>query len=136
MGADGAAFEEHGAGAGDEVLHHGAEVGGEDAACELALVDVEVAEVFAGEVAAATVGVFDDVLPEVGELECGADFVGEQGEIFFAVAADPEDEATDGIGGVVGVFEELVPVVVGGLDLVHAKGVEEIREELAREIAG
>ena len=60
--------------------HHGAELGGEDTASDLALVDAEVVQVLGGEVAAAALGVFDDVLPEVGELERGADLVGEQGD--------------------------------------------------------
>jgi hypothetical protein len=55
---------------------------------------------------------------------------------FIAVAADHEDEAADGVGGVAGVFDGFVPCGVLGLDLVLAEGVKEIVEEGAGKVAG
>jgi len=58
-------FAEHVASAVDEGADHGAELGGEDAAFDLALGDAEALNVFGGDVTAGDLGVANAVLPEV-----------------------------------------------------------------------
>jgi hypothetical protein len=134
-GGDALAAGEAGAGVGDEELHHGADVGVEVAGDELLVGDVEALHGVGGDVAAAAGAVFDDVLIEVGELQAGADFVGELHELFGVVAADEEDEAADGIGGVARVVFERGEGFVVGVDLVLLEGGDEVVEGLDGEIA-
>ena len=112
-----------------------AEVGVEVTGDELLVGDVEALHGVGGDVAAAAGAVFDDVLIEVGELEAGADFVGELHEFFGVIAADEEDEAAYGIGGVARVLFEGGEGFVVGVDLVLLEGGDEVVEGLDGEVA-
>jgi hypothetical protein len=135
-GGDALAAGEAGAGVGDEELHHGADVGVEASGDELVVCDVEALHGVGGDVAAAAGAVFDDVLIEVGELEAGADVVGELHEFFGVVAADEKDETADGVGGVARVVLESGEGLVVGVDLVLLEGGDEVVEGLDGEVAG
>ena len=134
-GGDALAAGEARARVGDEKLHHGADVGVEVAGDELFVGDVEALHGVGGDVAAAAGAVFDDVLIEVGELEAGADFVGELHELFGVIAADEENEAADGVGGVARVVLEGGEGFVVGVDLVLLEGGDEVVKGLDGEIA-
>ena len=91
--------------------------------------DVEVLHVLGGDVdSVAFEDVASDVLPEVDELECGADFVGEGLAVGVAVAAHVEDDSSDGVGGFGAVVEELVEGLIAGEGLVLFEGLDEIVE--------
>ena len=83
----------------------------------------------AGQVAAAAVPVFDDVLPEVGELQAGADLVRKLRALFVAEAGDPKDESPDGVGGEAGILDQAFERLVFEHALVLLEGGDEVGEE-------
>ena len=119
-----------------QIAHHGAELRGKDAAFDLALDHAKVQHVLGGNIAAANLRVAHRILPEVGQLQGGADFVGELGAHLVAVTADHQHQPAHGVRRVARVLHGLVPCVVAGLHLVLAEGMQQIVEETARQVAG
>jgi hypothetical protein len=128
-GGEGTAAFEEAAGAFDLELEAGAEVGGSGVGGEVGFGDVVAWPVFLGDVDAVFFEVHANVLPEVGELEGGADGVG-LGEAFVVVkAVEEEDEAADGVGGAAAIVED---AGVGGVAFdgdVLGEGGEEVLKE-------
>lgn len=80
-----------------------------------------------------------DILPEVGELESGADVVGEAEEIglcFWRVAVEHQDDAADGIRAAGAVIEQLIPGFVASDALILLEGEDEVFERRERKRLG
>ncbi len=112
-----------------------AELRSEDAALNLAFLHSKTHHRFGGKITAAALLVLDDVLPEIRQLERGADLVGEQRDLLVPITTDQKHQSAYWIGRVVRVFEQFVPGFVFRLDLIHAEGDQKVMEELSREIA-
>ena len=123
------AFAEQIPGALDLVAKAVAEIRRGLAGKEVGLGHVEAAEIDLRDVDAVLAEVDGNVLPEVGELEGGADGVGKFGQFLFPVAVEKEDEAADGIGTAAAVVENRGEVFVAALDDVLFEGAEEIEKE-------
>ena len=66
-------------------------------------------------------GVDGHILPEVCELQCRTDFVGERRSVFVCVIKEMEYNATDRIRRTAGISEEIIPGLVTVLQHVLAK---------------
>ena len=106
-----------------------AEVGSGLAGKEVGLGHVEAAEIDLWDVDAVLAKVDGNVLPEVGELEGGADGVGKLGELLFAMAVEKEYQAANRVGTAAAVVEDGGEVLVAALDDVLFEGAEEIEKE-------
>jgi len=113
----------------DLVAETVAEVGGGLAGEKVGFRDIEAAEIDLRDVDTVFAEVDRDVLPEVGELESGADVVGQFGEFLFPVTMEEEDETTDGVGTAATVIENGGEVLVAAFDDVLLKGAEEVEKE-------
>ena len=85
----------------------------------------------AREVAAVAVRVTGHVLPEVGQLQAGANGVRKLEASLIRSAAEIEDEASNGICGITAVVEQFVHRFVAARLLVPAEGDEQIEKGLA-----
>jgi len=78
-----------------------------------------------------------DILPEVGELQCRADAIGEikeAGLVIGDVAIEHEDDAADGIRAARAVVEQLIPGFVAGDVLILFEGENEVFEWAKRQV--
>ena len=98
---EGHAGAEHFARGVDFAAHEFAELGREARFGDHGFVDAETVHIFAGNVDAVLRVVDADILPEIGKLQGGAGLVGEGEALFVAITAGVEDDAADGIRGVV-----------------------------------
>ena len=80
-------------------------------------------------------GVIDAyVLPEVCQLQCGASVVGKLLALGIVIAAEVEDEMSDGIRRIAAVGENVVESFEAGDGLVLAEGDEEIGKFVLRDV--
>ncbi len=128
---EGFAFGEELLGALDLEADEVAEIIADGSGAELCLGDAEALHVVGGEIdAVAFEDVAADILPEVDELQGGADFVAELLAEFVAVAAHVEDESANGVGASGAVIDELRKIGVAGDVLVLFEGADKIGERL------
>jgi hypothetical protein len=91
----------------------------------------EVLQILARQVHPAPREVLGDVLPVLGELQRGADVVGERDALRGRPVEDGEHQLADGVRGEVAVTEQGLPRVVPRDALVDAVGLQQPREGLA-----
>ncbi len=77
-----------------------------------------------------------NVLPEIGELERRAGGIGKALTFRIAIAAEIQQQMTDGIRGVDAIVQNRGPIGVALDGLVLAKRFEEIGERLAKDVFG
>ena len=70
-----------------------------------------------------------DILPEIRELQAGADVVGEHVQLLVAHAVQQQDEPPDRIRAAAAIIEHLGEIRVAALDHVLLEGGEQIGEE-------
>src|SRR6266849_6594155 len=88
------------------------------------------------DVDAADFEVAPDVLPEIGELECGTGGVGEALARLVAITAEVEDETADGISRVHAIVDDRIPVGIALHRLVLTKGFQKVGEVLLGDVLG
>ena len=125
-----AALLEDGPGAVDLVVQQRAEGLGDPLVCQVVFGDAELFHVLLWKVDAAAGEVDGDVLPEVGQLQGGADGVGQTVLLCVVVAEEVEDEAADGHGRITAVGQEVVEGAVAWGGHVHPEGPQEVVQEV------
>ena len=80
---------EHGTGSFDKTLNHRGKLRRKDAAGDLSVLNAELIHGLGRQIAAAPVRILNDILPEVSQLQRGADLIGQQRQRFFSVSAHP-----------------------------------------------
>ena len=74
------------------------------------------------------------VLPEVDELESGADAVALRQAERVGVAVEVQEQTADGVGAAAGIVHQLAEVLVAGFHYVLAEGGEQVVERLKRQL--
>jgi hypothetical protein len=128
-GGQGTAEVEQVPGAVDLKLDTGGDFRTELTAEKPGFVESKGAHVLLGEVNPVFEEIDGDILPKVGELERGADVVGEKMFFLPVVIVEMEDKPPDRVGTAPAVVEEFSVVFVTFFDHVLAEGGEEIAEE-------
>ena len=73
-------------------------------------------------------------MPEVGQLQCGADRIRHAIGIGIGAPGQPQHEPADGVGRAAAVVQHVVPPLVARRDHILTKGAEQIVEERQRQI--
>ena len=91
------------------------------------------AAAFLRQINAATLVIAGHVLPEVGQLQRGADLIGQLAAALVVAAAQIQHQAADGIGRVAAVAEQIVECFVASCGLILAESDQQIAERIDRE---
>src|SRR6516164_3290748 len=114
-------------------LHHREKLLGGPLVGQVLLGNAEAGEIFERKIDAAFLEVDGNILPEIGELQCGASEVGKLLAFRIVVAAQVEHKMTHGVGRVLAVAEQVGEAWIAGDNLVLAKGLKKIRKLMPRD---
>jgi hypothetical protein len=89
----------------------------------------ESGEIILGKVNTILAEIDGDILPKIGQLEGGANMVGELGEFTTSLSVNQKHKSSDGIGTTTAVVEHVGEALITPLDDVLFKGAEEIEKE-------